>query len=291
MTVAALVPNGRPLASYKPPITTVMTRVTPAMAASWLEKNNKGNRNLRKGDVKALRNIIEQGLWEPTHQGFAFYEDGTVADGQHRLTAIVQAGIAVWANVTTGLPRRAIHAIDGGAVRTKTDRLHFSGVKSDAHRVSACNLLIQQFKAEESGRERWTTDKIPSQEFERFYSKFMPAIEWVLSFKRPGRSQAPLTAAVASAWYTQDRDRLAEFMEVMHSGEASGPRDRAAIRLRDHIQQGKHGAGSTARNELFLRSCGALRYFIAEQPLSKLYATAEHAFPLVGPLASMEEVE
>jgi hypothetical protein len=290
MTTATLVINGKPVASQRPRITTVMTLVTPSMAEEWLEKNNEGNRNLRKGDVEALRNIIEQRLWEPTHQGIAFYDDDTVADGQHRLTAIVQAGISVWVNVTTGLPRRAIHAIDGGTVRTKLDRLHFSGVKSDSHRVSTCNLLIQQFKAEEAGRDRWTSNKIPSQEFETFYSKFLPAIEWVLSFKRLERSQAPLTAAVAAAWFTQDRDRLAEFMAVMHSGETSGPRDRAAIRLRDHINQGKYGAGSPARNDLFLRCCGALRYFIAGQPLSKLYATVDHAFPLVGPLASIEEV-
>ena len=290
MTTATLVMNGRPSSNQKPMITTVMTLVTPAMAGAWLEKNNEGNRNLRKGDVEALRHIIEQGLWEPTHQGIAFYDDETVADGQHRLTAIVQAGVPVWVNVTTGLPRRAIHAIDGGTVRTKLDRLHFSGVKSDAHRVSTCNLLIQQFDTEEAGRERWTSTKIPSQEFERFYAKFLPAIEWVLSFKRLERSQAPLTASVASAWYTQDRDRLTEFMAVMHSGETSGPRDRAAIRLRDHIHQGKYGAGSPARNDLFLRCCGALRYFIAGQPLSKLYATSDHAFPLVGPLTSGGEV-
>jgi hypothetical protein len=258
-----------------------MTYVTPEMATRWLEKNNSGNRNIRKGDVEILRLIIIQGLWEPTHQGVAFYEDDTLADGQHRLTAIAQAGIAVWVNVTTGLPRIAVHAIDGGIIRTKLDCLHFSGVQSDTHRVSVCNLMIAQYKSEEAGRERWLTAKVPSREFEEFYAKFLQAIEFVLSFKRPDRCPAPLTAAVASAWYTQDRERLAQFMAVMHTGETASAQDRAAIRLRDHVNQGKYGAGSPARNDLFLRCCGALRYFIAGKPLSKLYATPEHAFPLL----------
>lgn len=283
--------NGRQQTGQRPRITTTMTFVTPEMASQWLEKNNTGNRNIRKGDVEVLKLIIEQGLWETTHQGLAFYDDGTVADGQHRLSAIAQAGVGVWVNVTTGLPRRAVHAIDGGTLRTKLDRLHFSGVQSDTHRVSVCGLLIAQYKAEEAGRERWTTAKVPSREFEDFYSKFLEAIEFALSFKRPDRCPAPMTAAVASAWYTQDRDRLAEFMAVMHSGETSSPRDRAAIRLRDHINQGKYGAGSPARNDLFLRCCGALRYFIAGQPLSKLYATPDHAFAMVGQLACHEEVK
>jgi hypothetical protein len=280
--------NGRQSGTPRPPITTVMTFVTPEMAAQWLEKNNIGNRNIRKGDVEIFRLVIEQGMWESTHQGVGFYEDGTLADGQHRLTAIVQAGIGVWVNVTTGLPRKAIHAIDGGSVRTKLDRLHFSGVQTDHHRVSVCGLLIAQYKTEEAGRERWATAKVPSKEFENFYNKFLEAIEFVLSFKRPDRCPAPMTAAVASAWYTQDRERLGEFMAIMHTGETASSRDRAAIRLRDHINQGKYGAGSQARNDLFLRCCGALRYFIAGQPLSKLYATTDHAFPLVGPLAAIE---
>lgn len=284
MTMAtAVIGNGAGKgADLRPQIRTTMQFVTPATAADWLEKNNTGNRNIRKGDVEALKLIIERGLWETTHQGLAFYDDGTVADGQHRLSAIVQSGRGVWVNVTTGLERRAVHAIDGGTLRTKLDRLHFSGVQSDGHRVSVCGLLIAQFKAEEAGRERWQTAKIPSREFEDFYSKFLEAIEFVLGFKRPERCPAPLTAAVASAWYTQDRDRLAEFFAIMHNGRTSSHRDGAAIRLRDHINKGKYGAGSPARNDLFLRCCGALRYFIAGQPLSKLYATPDHAFPMVG---------
>jgi hypothetical protein len=274
----------------RPKITTVMTLVTPQLASEWLEKNNTGNRNIRKGDVEILRAIIAQGLWEPTHQGIGFYDDGTVADGQHRLTAIVQAGISVWVNVTTGLPRRAIHAIDGGLIRTNLDRLHFSGIDSDTHRVSTCNILISQYKTEEAGRGRWKTAKLPSKEFQDFYQLFLESIEFVLSFKRPDRFPSPATAAVASAWYTQDRDRLADFMVVMQSGETPSPKDAAAIRIRDHINKGKYGAGSPARNDLFLRCCGALRYFLSGKPVSKLYAIPDHAFPLVGPLSSVKGV-
>jgi hypothetical protein len=265
-----------------------MTFVTPDTAAGWLERNNKGNRNIRKGDVEAIRLLIEQGMWEATHQGIAFYDDDTIADGQHRLSAIVAAGVGVWVNVTTGLPKRAIHAIDGGIVRTKLDRLHFSGVATDTHRVSVCGLMIAQYKTEQAGRDRWCNAKVPSHEFERFYNLFVDPIEFVLSFKRPDRCPSPLTAALASAWYTQDRERLGEFMAVMHTGETFSPRDRAAIRLRDHINQGKYGAGSPARNDLFLRCCGAIRYFLAGQPLSKLYAVSDHAFPLVGPVGGQE---
>jgi hypothetical protein len=284
-----MIMGGNARGPARPPITTVMTFVTPVMAREWLDKNNVNNRSIRKGDVEALRLMISRGMWEPTHQGIAFYDDHTFADGQHRLHAIAAAGIGVWVNVTTGLPRRAVHAIDGGAARTKLDRLQFSGVHTDKHRVAVCDLLIRQFKAEEAGRERWTTDKIPSVDFEQFYVRFLDSIEFVLSFKRPERCPAPLTACVASAWYTEDRERLGEFLTIMHTGEVTGARDRAAIRLLLHITKGKYGAGSPARNDLFLRCCGALRYFIAGEPLSKLYVTPDHAFPLVEAITARGE--
>ena len=278
---ATMIMGGTVRGTARPAITTVMTFVTPVMARNWLDKNNTNNRSVRKGDVEALRLMIVRGMWEPTHQGIAFYDDETFADGQHRLHAIAASGVGVWVNVTTGLPRRAVHAIDGGAARTKLDRLQFSGVRTDKHRVATCDLLIRQFKAEEAGRERWATDKIPSVDFEDFYVKFLDSIEFVLSYKRPDRCPAPLTACVASAWYTEDRDRLGEFLTIM-AGEVTGaPCDRAAVRLLLHITKGKYGAGSPARNDLFLRCCGALRYFIAGEPLSKLYVTPDHAFPLV----------
>lgn len=265
----------------KPTITTDMTFVTPAMAAAWLTKNNAGNRRVAKQAVALLRSQIESGIYHATHQGIAFYDDGSLADGQHRLMAIAEAGVGVWTNVTTGLPRVAVHAIDGGRGRSNLDRLHFLGVQSDNHRVSTCNCLVSQYKAEEAGRDRWQFTKLPSEEFEEFYRLFLPAIEFAMSFKRPDRCPSPLWAAVASAWYTEERERLSEFMLVMFSGETKSNKDTAAIRLRDHINQGKYGGGSPARNDLFLRCCGAIRYFIAGKHLSKLYATADHAFPLV----------
>jgi hypothetical protein len=272
----------RKTATRPPNIKTTMTYVTPEMASDWLSKNNAGNRKVIKPEVALLRSQIETGLYHTTHQGIGFYEDGSLADGQHRLMAIVEAGIGIWINVTTGLERVAVHAIDGGKIRSNLDRLHFLGVQSDTHRVSTCNCLISQYKSERAGRERWKTEKLASQEFEEFYRLFLDSIEFVMSFKRPDRCPSPLSAAVASAWFTEDRDRLGEFMLVMASGESTSGKDRAAIRLRDHINQGKYGAGSPARNDLFLRCCGAIRYFLDGRPLMKLYAIPAHAFPLVG---------
>lgn len=268
--------NSRPPA--RPTMTTAMTWVTPEKAGDWLEKNNNGNRDLKKGEVELLRRQIEENRYEPTHQGIGFYEDGTLADGQHRLHAIVASGVGIWINVTTGMKRSAVHKIDRGIGRTSLDSLHFLGVKSDNRRVAVCLCMINQFEAEKFGRERWSTRKRTSEEFSDYYARFLDAIEFSVGFAAAAKSPAPLKAAVATAWYGEDRERLTEFMQVMDTGEIAGEGDKAAIRLRDYIREKKYGQGTGERNDLFYRCCGAIRYFIARKGLSRLYATPEHAF-------------
>jgi hypothetical protein len=262
----------------KPEMRTVMTYVTPQMASAWLAKNNEGNRSVRQADVNLLASEILSGGYEPTHQGIGFYDDGTLADGQHRLHAIVKSDTAIWINVSTGLKRKANYGIDVGTRRTPRDCLHFLAIKSDQKRVAICTAMIYQFDTEMAGRIGWSPSKIPSERYAGFYQRFSSAIEFVMSFSSAARVPAPAAAAVATAWFTEDRERLGEFMLVLDTGEMFSDRDRACLRIRDYLREKRYGQGTTARNELFLRCCSALRYFIDGRSLSKLYATPDHAF-------------
>lgn len=257
---------------------TIREFVTPELALEWLA-NNQNNRNLRQSDVDYLRDCILSGTWRTTHQGIAFYEDGTLADGQHRLHAIVDAGIGVYVNVTRGLPMENADAIDRGIPRNNRDHLHFRGVKSDTRRVAACVCMINQYFVERSGNAtRWSKKRLRPDEFAKFYSAFCEAIEF--SFSCHKQMHACVMAAIASAWFTCDRERLSQFCSLIGSGVATDPSDQAAIRLRDFLIKKQYGQGESARNDLFLKACAALRAFLDGRPITKLYATNEHAFPL-----------
>jgi hypothetical protein len=248
------------------------------MARDWLAKNNLGNRRVRKSDVLAIAKMIADGKWETTHQGIGFYDDGTLADGQHRLAAIAEADIPVWCYVTTGMPRKANHAIDRGITRTQLDSLHFLGMSADQKKVAICQCMIYQYQAERMGREGWSPAKTTSERFSVFYERFSDAIAYAMGFGASSRFPAPAPAAVATAWFTQDRERLGEFMLILDEGKVFSSADGAAIKIRDYLKDRKYGFGTTARNDLFLRCCSALRYFLAGKNLTRLYATSEHAF-------------
>jgi hypothetical protein len=273
MTNATL--NGRAQARG---MVTTKEFVTPEMAFEWLS-HNENNRNLRPTDVEYLRQCILSGSWRVTHQGIAFYEDGTLADGQHRLNAIVEADVGVWVNVTRGMPLENADAIDRGIPRNNKDHLHFRGVKSDTRTVATCVCMINQYFVQRSDNcERWSKRRLRPEQFAKFYDAFAEAIDFAYSSNK--RLHACAVAAVASAWFTESHERLAQFLAILATGSAADPADHAAIRLRDYLMKKDYGQGDHARNDLFLKSCSALRAFLDGRPISRLYATNENAFPL-----------
>lgn len=114
-----------------------MRTLTPDDARAILQ-HNTGNRTLRDGWVDQLAGFIKAGKWAPTHQGIAVASTGRVLDGQHRLHAIVRAGVPVEIMVATGLDESVYRWIDGGKTRTNPDRIHL--VDDDSVNRVCCSL-------------------------------------------------------------------------------------------------------------------------------------------------------
>ncbi|MFR9757451.1 hypothetical protein [Streptomyces sp. TR06-5] len=114
--------------------------VSPQLATEWLTRNTS-NRPLSKGTVQQLAGRIERGEWQLTHQGIAFDENDVLIDGQHRLAAIVKAGITVPLAVTHGVPRTAFTVMDTGRKRTGRDALALAGEANSTHLAAALRGL------------------------------------------------------------------------------------------------------------------------------------------------------
>lgn len=99
------------------PVTTKLL-MTPANARDLLRRNYHSNRPLSRHSVDMLVGAIKRGEWRTTHQGIAFNKKDELIDGQHRLTAIAEAGIPVEIMVTMDLEEDAYQAIDIGRKRS-----------------------------------------------------------------------------------------------------------------------------------------------------------------------------
>lgn len=103
-------------------IKTSIVMMTPEMASALLSRN-ESNRNLRKYWVGELASAIKSGEWKLTHQGVAISKSGRLLDGQHRLQAIVSAGIAVPITLSENCDEESFAYIDKGVKRSIGDSL------------------------------------------------------------------------------------------------------------------------------------------------------------------------
>jgi hypothetical protein len=110
--------------------------VTPDIARKMLDETEaRGftNRGIRRTRVERMAHAIELGQWQVTHQPLAVTDDGIVLDGQHRLLAVIQAGVDVQMLVMRGADPGTFKVLDTGAVRTTGDSLKIAGFTNVNH--------------------------------------------------------------------------------------------------------------------------------------------------------------
>lgn len=255
--------------------------VTPDMAREWLGKNNK-NRPICKPRVDLLRQQIAEDKFVLTHQGIAFYGDfEELADGQHRLAAIASGDKAVEMMVTIGLSRDTVHAIDRGRPRSITNVLNFVGLAMTQSQAAACRALWQDYHAARA-ESVWCSNAFDTTKFVTFCEHVSEAVAFAVAPKAArGVSHASVTAAIASAWFTQSHVDLLRFKELLHSGAGASEKETAAIKLREYLLTTRLvGGGNDARMELYFRACTALRAFLESRGLAKLYCRPDARFPI-----------
>lgn len=106
-----------------------VVQMTPTMATELLNRNTM-NRSLRAGRVEKYAADMKEGRWTMNGATIAFTADGELMDGQHRLFAVIEAGVTVPMLVVEGLDKAAMPTIDTGAARGFRDVLSIGGMKN-----------------------------------------------------------------------------------------------------------------------------------------------------------------
>lgn len=118
-------------------VTTELVRVTPEIAQSWLATYNTHNRGLRPNHVEAMSRDMRNGNWQMNGEAIKFALDGTLLDGQNRLSAVVASGATVEMLVVRGLNRESQESMDVGAKRSMADVLKLRGEKNHTDLAAA----------------------------------------------------------------------------------------------------------------------------------------------------------
>ena len=258
--------------------------ITPLQAAIWLNSNTN-NRPLRQSLVTQYAKEMKNATWRLTHQGIAFSGDGVLLDGQHRLAAIVESGVAVTMVVTKGVDAKSQLVMDDHAKRSSGDAL--SLLRHE--KITSADVAIIRAVTELSSDNRYR--RMTKEELNSVYDIFRPALLYVANLfpsSEKGVSAAPVKAAIVLAWfYVPDLDKLNRFCEVLSGRQiASDDSQKAAILLREYML--KTGmVRNASRAEAFEKSQRAIAAFLNGQKLSKLYGTKEYAWPLKNPVRTL----
>jgi hypothetical protein len=174
-------------------VTTVM--VTPELAKQLLEKNNH-NRPVSESRVSYYARQIEDGDWKLNGESIIVAKDGTLLDGQHRLLAIIEAGIPIQALIVRNVDRETFATIDGGSVRSIADIYGIDGEEHPKTLAAAARYLDNLIAGRGAGTDRGRL----APEHARRVIKDHPGLKnslWFVTLTRPrlrGVSEALLVA-------------------------------------------------------------------------------------------------
>ncbi|MGH3601565.1 MAG: hypothetical protein ACRDQH_15040 [Pseudonocardiaceae bacterium] len=200
--------------------------VDPDTAAQWLTRN-RSNRGIRRSQVNKYAGDMTAGRWCLTGAPVQFALDGRLLDGQHRLMAIVQSGVAVPLYVVRGLPVEAQGYMDTGAKRTVADQLKLSGYENVSIVAAAARLALM-----------WRTDRLnhsrnsmSDQEIRGFIEENPDLIDAASLANRVRHAglNVPTGGLCAAIWAMIDKghdpDRIMEFFMAAAENRTAGPGD------------------------------------------------------------------
>jgi hypothetical protein len=203
-------------------IHTTVERITPASAQAYLERNTN-NRSMRVKHVDKLASDIVEGRWHMNGSSVVFNGDGTLLDGQHRLAAIVQAGVPVDMIVVRGVSKAAMATIDANITRKASDVATLRGYTNTAQLIGTARLLISVKTGLQVDGERASTGLL--MDFLQMHPHLQDSVTTAFRFS----GILPVTAIAAwhylSFYIGGMRDDATAAMKVLETGIPYYPSD------------------------------------------------------------------
>lgn len=166
--------------------------ITPIIAQQILRTRNKRNRPISVIKVAQIKADIRAGRYGVNGEAVIFDRNGDFADGQHRFTAVSEAGLPIVSNVAFGVEPEAQNTVDQGKARTAGDVLGIEGVKNSKNLAAVIRSLISYERGDRRSLGR--PSEVSTQEI-REYLDANPDVErlmdWAMSCKRALQGMGP----------------------------------------------------------------------------------------------------
>lgn len=185
--------------------------------------------------------------------------------------------------IITGVPRRAMVAVDQMSVRSVADSARILGKAFGKNETAwSSTARHMQIGMNDLSQEMSHTEII------NFVQRHQAALDFafeLLANNKRGLCSAPLRAVIARAYYRiRSRNRIRLFCEYLLSGLVGNVEtDAAVIKLRNwllDVQSRGHSGGKRIREQTYAKTEEALVLFLNEAECDRLAQAKEEMFPL-----------
>lgn len=247
--------------------------VNPETSDFWLTNHNNINRNVQKASVLKEARDMTNGRWITTHEGIAFDWNGEAMDGQHRLLAIKESGLAQELLVVRGLDPAGRMVVNTGRPRRPADILKLLGREG----VTTNNVAVVRQIMNGLNRRATIPEIVDAWDIHNGAAKTAIAM-FPSNLKRIGI--APVYGVMAVASYTQDLQKLQEFADVLYTGRGNGKKGHSApLILRQYLED-LPSRGDGLSKYIYGVTEFALLSFLANEKVKELEATKEEVFTI-----------
>jgi hypothetical protein len=257
---------------------TRVEKIGPEQAKFYLKKNTH-NRPLSRFQVTKYATIMEQGRWQLNGEPIIIADDGTLLDGQHRLSAIVLAGVNVECLVVEGLSREVFATLGTGAKRNAGDVAAMLGCKNATWVGAALGCLHRL----ESGLIDCQVS-IPNDKVEELIQRY-PEVTQVVSDAGASAIKKILSIGVFAGFYIWLSRRFpaqaSDFFEQLKSGVgliAGSP----VLLLRERLVADRNSKARLPQREivaLLIKAWNA--HLTGKWPKILKYAALQETFPVI----------
>lgn len=211
--------------------------ITPEIAADLLETNSE-NRKLSKGTVQAYMQDILAGNWdESVGVAISIDENGVLRDGQHRLSAIVEAGKGIHTWVCRNVSSDGIY--DNNRKRSNSDQISimrsdFDNVYKSTRYISVARMIITH---NSGGANRAVTPK----EIIDFTEEHKNDLDGFF-LNIPGSTVPKISLAIVHLGLFMaymsgvDMNDILDFYDILCSGMSTKPEEFPIIAYRNYLK-------------------------------------------------------
>jgi len=187
--------------------------ITPELAAQMLAANIN-NRPVAQAHVARLANDMKNGKWKLNGDMIRNSKKGRVLDGQHRLHAIIKAGVAIVSWVMWDVPDDVFDTIDVGKRRSTADTLSCLGAKNTSKLAAAISIIEKYNIGKAESAMEFTNTEI-----QELYAKYPDVGDYLIS---PQKTAMLLPPSILNACYylfcKKDYGMAQEFFEKTVNG-------------------------------------------------------------------------